>query len=87
MKRSQIHQLVDEFRMQYNFACSVSWLECKKNQRVRNFVSLIYGMLIMPTICSILGHKMVSLDYGTPNSGGIGCECTRCGYGWFEQLY
>jgi len=38
-------------------------------------------------ICRFKGHDFESTDYATPDTGAMGLECRRCGFGGTEILY
>ena len=44
--------------------------------------------LIAATICRWKGHDLVDDgSYATPDSGGEGFQCLRCGWSWWHQMY
>lgn len=55
--------------------------------RYMPFIIWLFRVFAPTLICRIFGHKWVSTDYGNPESGGIGVECTRCGESHFQRLY
>jgi hypothetical protein len=38
-------------------------------------------------LCRLLGHKWISDDYASPDSGYIGQYCIRCGKSYGTKLY
>ena len=38
-------------------------------------------------LCLTLGHDLEGDGWAGPDSGGDGCHCKRCGWGWSVTLY
>ena len=52
-----------------------------------SFILELIKYYIKIIICKVKGHKWVSDDYATPDSGYIGCTCIRCGESFGQTLY
>ncbi len=42
---------------------------------------------IRKLVCRIKGHDFVDTSYATPDTGAMGMECQRCGFGGTTILY
>ncbi len=67
---------------------SMWWMEHPKLMSIQEWFLLRWSVVVDHTLCKWFSHNLVDDgSYATPDSGGEGWMCTRCGRSWWHQYY